>query len=134
MGILTRLFKSKTETKYRTSARRIKQVAFHVTGQDENGFSLEEQAFTKVVTRSGGCIVLKSDVKVGGKITLKGENGVSFLVEVRSYKYDVVTNHRHIGFHVLRPLHRWQNIVLANAANSTTGSLSHAYGDNNWMR
>lgn len=134
MGILERLFKSKPKAIYRNSPRRIKQIFFQVTGQDENGFSLAEQAQTKVVTRTGGCLVLKRDVKVGGQITIKGENGVSFLVEIRSYKYDVMTNHRHIGFQVLRPLHRWQQTILDKTGPSSISAPAHAYIDNNWMR
>jgi hypothetical protein len=134
MGFLERIFKSKPKTIYRNSPRRSKQILFQVTGLDENGFSLAEQAHTKVVTRTGGCLVLKSDVKVGGKITIKGDNGVSFLVEIRSYKYDAMTNHRQIGFQVLRPLHRWQQTVLEKAGSSAISPPTHAYGDNNWMR
>jgi hypothetical protein len=134
MGILNGIFKSKPKNNYRNSPRRIKQILFQVTGQDENGFSLAEQAYTKVVTRSGGCLVLKSDVGVGGQIIIKSENGVSFLVEIRSYKYDAMTNHRQIGFQVVRPLHRWQQTVLDKIALSSAPAPGHPYSDNNWMR
>jgi hypothetical protein len=134
MGLFEALFKSKNKVNLRTSLRRSKKIPFLVTGQDENGFSIHEEASTRVVNLKGGSIILKSDVKVGGKITLRDSSGVAFLVEVRSYKYDVVTNLRYVGFQVIRPAHRWAETVMTRSASPSTPVLSNAYDDCNWLR
>ena len=134
MGMFDIIFKKRVISTQRMCARRAKQLLFVVTGQDENGFSIEEKAYTKVITKLGGCLVFKRDVKVGGKLMLKEPGGISFLVEVRSYKYDVITNQRHIGFRVLKPAHRWFETVMASADQLSPQSPAQAYLDCNWLR
>jgi hypothetical protein len=134
MGLFDALFKSSNKQSLRSSPRRSKKINFLVTGQDENGFSIREEAVTRIVNQRGGSITLKSDVKVGGKISLRDANGVAFLVEVRSYKYDVINNLRYVGFQVLRPVHRWAETVLTRPAAQTTSVLANAYEDCNWLR
>jgi hypothetical protein len=134
MGMLENLFKRKSNSKQRTSARRPKQLPILVTGQDENGFTIKERGQIEVVSRQGGCLIFKRDVPVGGKLVLKEASGISFVVEVRSCKYEVLTNNRRVGFKILKPMHRWFETVMANATQSSTQTANQSYADCNWLR
>jgi hypothetical protein len=134
MSVLDALFKRKMKQNERMSVRRRKRITFLVTGQDENGFGISEEASTEVINQKGGRLVFSRDVRAGGVLYLKDSGGIIFQVEVRSYRYDVVTNLRTAGFKILRPVHRWQQMVLESRDQSAVTAPAHAYCDNNWLR
>lgn len=66
MSVLDALFKRKMKQNERKSVRRGKRITFLVTGQDENGFGISEEASTEVINKNGGRLVFSRDVRAGG--------------------------------------------------------------------
>ncbi len=111
-----RLFADKARSQVRPARRVSLNIRFKLAGKDESGFAFEDFAETVNLSASGGCLVVKKDLRTGETLRLFGPRGTAFVVTVRWFKYDMRTNLRLLGFEVVKPTSEWVLIGGSRAA------------------
>jgi hypothetical protein len=85
------------------NAKRIPlQICLTVTGQDEYGSAFVDQVLTENVSKDGGCLLLRRDLRRTQSLGIQGQNGTRFLAKVRWCMYYARRNTRRVGFQLDR--------------------------------